>query len=129
MIPVVKALYLCDDVLADPTRTKPHLIGVMNAIRPPSYPYRIKKLCVFAQLIGGQGDVACVVRIVNSANRGLVYESEPFRLRFEERRQTRYFVLRITDIAIQAAGEYWVELTCDGSFVDDAVLRILDEAN
>ncbi len=50
MKPVVKALYLCDDVLSDPTRAKPHLIGVLNAIRPPAFPHVLKKLCVFAQL-------------------------------------------------------------------------------
>lgn len=129
MKPVVKALYLCDDVLSDPTRSKPHLIGVLNAIRPPAFPHVLKKLCVFAQLIGGHGEVRCMIRVVHAANRDLTYESNEFPLRFTDRRQTRYFVLRIEDIALQEPGEYWVELHCNGEFVDDAILRILDEEN
>ena len=71
--------------------------------------------------------VRCSIRVVNSANRELTYESAEFPLRFNDRRQTRYFVLRITGIGIQEPGEYWVELQCNGQFVDDAVLRILGE--
>lgn len=68
IIPVAKALYLCDDILSDPARGKPHLIGVLNAIRVPTFPHTLAKLCVFAQLGGGLGDVRCYVEVVDAAS-------------------------------------------------------------
>ena len=123
MIPIAKALYLCDEVLSDPTRSKPHLIGVLNAIRPPAFPHILKQLCVCAQLSGGHREVRCGVRIVNALDLGVVYESDQFMLRFDERVQIRFLILKLTEITIHAPGEYWIELTCNGEFMDDAVIR------
>lgn len=125
MIPIAKALYLCDDVLIDAQRVKPHVIGVLNSIRPPSFPHVLAKFCVFAQLIGGHGRVECVVRIVNAQNRDVVYESSTQSVHFTDRRQTRYFILKLTDLKIHSPGDYWVELMCNNQFVDDAVFQIL----
>lgn len=102
VIPVAKSLYLCGDILADSTRVKPHLIGVLNAIRPPAVPHTIPHLCVFAQLIGGHGEVRCRVRIVNAHNRDVVYESAEQVVRFDDRLKTRYFILRLAGITARA---------------------------
>jgi hypothetical protein len=96
-IPVAKALYLCDEILSDPNRVKPHVIGVLNAIRPPAFPHVVPRLCVFAQLIGGHGDVRCQVRIVNARNRTVEYESAEQTISFADRLQVRYFALSSTD--------------------------------
>jgi len=97
MIPIAKALYICDEVLMDSTRAKPDLAGVFNAIRPPAFPHVLPRLCVFAQLVGGHGEVNCIVRVVNAQNRDVVYESPRQTVRFDDRRQTRYFMLKITE--------------------------------
>lgn len=125
VVPLAKALYLCDDILSDPARTKPHLIGVLNAIRAPGFPYTLAKLCVFARLVNGYGPVRCRVRIVDGGTRETVYESVENVLRFTDRMQTKYFLLRLTEIAVPAAGTFWVELYCNDVFVDDATLRFL----
>jgi hypothetical protein len=126
VVPVAKALYLCDDILSDPTRVKPHLIGVLNAIRPPAFPHVIPRLCDFAQLIGGYGEVRCVVRVVNAHNQDVAYQSSERLVRFDDRLQTRYFSLRLEQVTIHTPGDFWVEFTCNDQFVDDAVLRILE---
>jgi len=125
VIPVAKALYLCDNILADVTRVKPHLVGVLNAFRPPAFPHVIPQLCVFAQLVGGHGDVRCVVRVVNAQTRDVAYQSTERVIRFDDRLQTRYFSLRLAQVTVHAPGEFWVEFHCNGQFVDAAVLRIL----
>lgn len=125
VIPVAKALYLCDDILSDPTRVKPHLIRVLNAIRTPSFPHVVPRLGVFAQLIGGHGEVRCRVRIVNAQTNDAAYESGEQTIRFDDRLQTRYFVLRLSQITVHSPGDFWVEFFCNGQFLDDAVLRIL----
>jgi hypothetical protein len=125
VIPVGKVLYLCDDILSDPARGKPHLVGILNAIRPPALPHAIPKLCVFARLVGGHGDVRCRVRVVSARDLSVVYESADQPVRFADPLQTRYFVLRLTDVTIHTPGVYWLELSCDGQFLDDAILRIV----
>ena len=127
MTPILNSLFLCDDILSDPARAKPHLIGILNAIRPPTFPYVLKRLCVFAQLIGGWGEIECRVRVVSAKNREVVYESAPVLVHFSDRRQGRYPIVRMLNIALLQPGEYWVELSCSGQFVDDAVLLILGE--
>jgi hypothetical protein len=98
VIPIAKALYLCDDILSDPSRVKPHLIGVFNAVRVPAFPHTLAKLCIFVQLVNGYGEVNCRVRIVNASNRDIMYQSPVHVVRFDDRRQTRYFRLKLTQI-------------------------------
>ena len=85
VIPVAKALYLCDEILSDPARVKPHLIGVLNSIRPPEFPHTVERLCVFATLIGGHGEVRCLGRIVNSRSHEVAYQSTERVVRFDDR--------------------------------------------
>ena len=61
VLPVAKAVFLCDDALEDRANRKLHLLGLFNAVRlqeGEGYPFRLGQLCVFAQLIGGAGEVA-----------------------------------------------------------------------
>ena len=124
VIPIAKALYLCDDVLSDPARGKPHLIGVLNAIRVPAFPHTLPQLCVFARLIDGFGDVRCRVEVSRASDRSLIYRSPERVLIFPDRHQTRYYILRMQQVRCPAAAEYWVEFFCNDEFVDDAVLRL-----
>jgi len=124
VVPIAKALYLCDDVLSDPARVKPHLVGVLNAVRVPAFPHTLAKLCIFAQLVGGFGDVRCQVQVVNASNRDVVYRSPARTVRFDDRRQTRYYSLKLTQIIIPAPADFWVEFFCNDQFVDDATLRV-----
>lgn len=126
IIPVAKALYLCDDILSDPARGKPHLIGVLNAIRVPTFPHTLAKLCVFAQLVGGLGDVRRHVEVVDAASGEVAYRSPARVVRFDDRRQTRYYYLKLTQIVLPAAAEFWVEFFCNGQFLDDATLRVYE---
>lgn len=127
MIPLAKSVYICDDILVDPVRVKPHLIGILNSIRPPTFPHILKKLNVFAQMRGGSGRVECIVRVVNAADGSVVFESSPHAMSFSDRLETQYFILRVTNVGLQKPGEYWVELWCEGVFLDDAVLQVLGE--
>jgi hypothetical protein len=124
IVPIAKALYLCDEVLADRASGKPHLLGILNSIRPPSFPHVLPRLCVFAQLIGGHGEGRCRVRIVAARNLDAVYESSDQVIRFDDRLETKYYTLRLRQITLHGPGEYWVELMWNGRFVDDAVLRV-----
>jgi len=125
VIPVAKALYLCDEILSDPARAKPHLLGVLNAIRVASFPHVLARLCVFAKLSDGLGDIRCRARIVNARTSSIVFETPEHTIRFRDRRQILYANFRIEQLVWTAPGESVVELFCDGQFVDDAVLMVV----
>jgi hypothetical protein len=49
--PIVKGIYVCDDVVGNPVGGKPMIVNLWNTFRPPAgsaFPYMLKKLCVFA---------------------------------------------------------------------------------
>ncbi len=102
LIPVAKSLYLCDEILSDPARVKPHLIGVLNAVHPLSYPHTVQQLCVFARLIDGLGDIRCRVIVTRASDGAVVYRSPEQVLRFPDRHQTRYFTLKMLQVACPA---------------------------
>jgi hypothetical protein len=125
VIPVAKSLYLCDDILSDPARIKPHLIGVLNAIRVPAFPHVLPRLCVFAKLSDGFGDVRCRVRIVDVQDLTAAFETSERTIHFRDRRQILYAMFKIEKLRFLAPGEFVVELFCNDEFVDDAVLMVV----
>ncbi len=85
VMPVSKAVYLCDEVVEDKTSQKVHLLGLFNAVRPPAsshYPFRLGQLCVFAQMIGGVGVLPVHVEVVNAQTEEVIYAFPKQDLRF-----------------------------------------------
>jgi hypothetical protein len=68
-----------------------------------------------------------VVRFVSAESGTVLFESSGHPVQFSDRLATQYFVLRFEEIALQKPGEYWIELWCEGVFLDDAVLRVAGE--
>src|SRR5262249_25315073 len=96
VLPVAKALYLCDEVLEDPSSRKVHFLGVFNAIRSPDVlPLQLGQLCVFVQLVGGIGDVPMHVEIVKPDTDEVIYEFPEQHLRFPTRHSTVSACFRI----------------------------------
>lgn len=130
VVPVTKAVYVCDDVVEDNSSRKVHLLGVFNAVRPQGkspYPFCLGHLCVFAQLIGGVGKVPIHVEIVNAKTEEVVYAFPEERLRFLTRQTTVSACFRIRNCLFSNPGEYIVELYSRDTFIDDRVLHLLAE--
>lgn len=129
VLPIAKAVYLSDDVVQDRQSRKLHVVGIFNAIRPPgqqTYPYQPRQICVFAQLTGGLGEVSVHVEIVEAATEEAIYVFQEQRIRFATRRSTVSACFRIRDCEFPAAGVYIVELYCNGLFLDDRALELLE---
>ena len=130
ILPMAKALYFCDEVLEDPTSLKTHMIGVFNAIRAPAsatFPYRLPEFCVFAQLVGGVGEVPIHVEIVDKNSEVVIYEFPKQHLRFPTRLSIVFACFRIRNCWFTQPGVHVVELYCQDTFIDDRVLHILAE--
>ena len=54
--PTGKIVYVCDEVLQDPTSGEFGFLGIFDDVLPSSasgYPFRLGRMCVAAQLVGG----------------------------------------------------------------------------
>lgn len=126
--PVPKAVYICDDVRPDLARQQINLSGLFSVVRVPAgspFPYTLPRMSVFAQMEDGAGDADLQVAVVGAATGQVVFHSAAHRVRFPGRLSVVSVNIRLTDCPFPAAGEYWVELHCDGEVVGDRVLHVL----
>ncbi len=126
ILPVVKSLWLCDDVLPDLVSGKIHLLGCFNAVRATAYPHRLGQICVVAQLAGGVGDITMRVEITKADGITTVYSSPEYPLHFQSRHSIVRPCIRIRECLFPTSGEYTVVLYCNGTFLDDRTLYLLD---
>lgn len=129
VLPVAKAIYFCDDMVSDPARNKLMIVGMFNAIRVPegsAFPYTLGKLCIFAQLAGGIGEVPARLDIVRAATGDIIYSTGSRLLRFPGRQTTITFSLRLQQFPFPAPGEYLVEFFCYDRYIDDRLLRVIE---
>lgn len=125
--PTGKIVYVCDEVLQDPASGKFSLLGIFDDIVPPpgsGYPFRLGRMCVAAQLVGGSGPVPLRVEVVEGTTQQLARAAGPFAVQFPSRHQVVTVSIRLLDVAFPAPGVYFVELYSQGTFLDDRILRL-----
>lgn len=128
VVPVGKIVYVCDDVLGDPASGKVHALGIFNAIRtdgPGAFPFRLGRLCVFAQLTGGTGQIPARVDVVHGRTQDVVFSSQEVLLNFLDKQTEVAFCFRILGARFPEPGTYFVELYCGRRFIDDRLVRVL----
>ncbi len=122
--PFARALFLCDYAVGYEDG-KTDLYGLFNAIRPSTYPHTQARFCVFAQLVGGFGDVAFYVDVIFRPGNELVWTTEVRHLRFHDREVVVQMALEIQGCLFRQPGSYLLELYCDGACVADVPLLLL----
>lgn len=124
IVPVAKAIYLCDGSIGFATQ-KTDLMGLFNSIRPPSYPHTHTTLVVFAQLNGGLGEMPFYVDIRYAPTDELLFTTKPQMLRFPNRNRVVQFAYSIKQCRFPQRGMYLVELFSRGIWVADTTLELL----
>lgn len=124
VIPVAKAMYLCDYHVGY-SNGKVDLYGLFNAIRPTAgYPYLRSRFCVFVQLVNGRGALPFYVDVCFAETDTLVHTTEPRTLVFAGRTTVLQVVLTINGCRFDKPGLYLLELFCDNTWVCDATLLL-----
>jgi len=124
IIPFVKALYLCDGHLGFANQ-KTDLIGIFNAIRAPAYPHCQRHFAIFAQLIGGLGQVPFYFDVTFRQTGQLVYTTNTHIVIFPRREKLVQLAYTMLSCMFPRPGVYLVELFCDGQWVADTPLDLL----
>lgn len=127
-LPVVKGIYLCDDIQLNPDRDKFYLLGTFSTFRPsePAPPYRLRRLCIFAQLAEVTREISVQAVVLRANTREEAFRTEVHPL---QRPASPLVVVpvafRYTDGEFRESGVYLVELLCNGQFVDDRRLYVI----
>jgi hypothetical protein len=122
VIPVAKALYLCEETDVEGGQT--NLYGLFDALRPRAYPHTHPSFVCFAQLRGGLGDIPCRVEVTRASDSRAVYVTHILPLHFASREQLLQVAATIEGCAFASPGLYLVELYCDNTWVADTTLLL-----
>jgi len=125
--PTGKIVYVRDEVLQDPASGKFSFLGIFDdVVAPPGlgYPFRLGRMCVAAQLVGGSGSLPIHVEVVEGATQNLIRRAGPFTVAFPSRHQIVTVCVRLLNVDFPAPGGYFVELYSQGVFLDDRILRL-----
>ncbi len=125
--PVAKSIYLCDRVALNAANRSLDFGDVFNEVRAPggSFPHTLARMCVFAQFEDGFGDAEFRVVVLSAATGQVAFYSPVYLVPFTSRLAVVSVNVRLTNCPFPAAGEYWVELYCDGVLVGDRALHVL----
>jgi hypothetical protein len=115
---------LCDGSIGFANQ-KTDLIGLFNSIRPRRYPHVQRQFVVFAQMIGGLGQVPFYLDVRFAAADELVHTTSAQTLHFPDRQRVVQMAYTIQGCRFAQPGRYLVELFCDGQWVADTALQLL----
>jgi hypothetical protein len=125
--PTGKIVYVCDEVLQDPTSGKFNFLGIFDDVLPSAaagYPFQLGRMCVAAQLVGGSGQVPIHIEVVDGTTQNLVRGAGPFLVSFPSRHQVVTVCIRVLNLVFPNPGLYFVEIYSHGAFLDDRLLRL-----
>ncbi len=123
--PEVLSLIVCDQIITDRLTGKQSLIGMFSVIHAPKFPVHHPQLSVFTALTGGHGRVELMIRIVdaNESRRPLVEGKG--QVQFNSPLAVANLALQFHGLTFAEAGEYRVQLVCDGNLLREARLRLV----
>ena len=122
VIPVAKALYLCEEV--DSESGAINLYALFNALNPTRFPYAPTMFVAFAQVTGGLGEMTVHIDLVRARDDRVIYVTGVHRLRFDRRSQTLRVVMTFDGLVFEEPGVYFLQLYCDNTWVADTALEI-----
>lgn len=127
MTPILKGVYICDDVVRGSDSGKPVLVNLWDTwwvSTRETFPIRINKLCVFAWLRGGRGSYPFRVDLVICQTGQLIGRTPVHSLDLSVPNRSIYARFMITNFPIPEPGGYLVELFCGTMFLDDQMISV-----
>jgi len=100
---------VCDDVRRE-DNGKFMLLGIFETINAKEFPARHHTLFVANRWCKGEGAFTQKIRIINSKNKAVVFQTEgqPFQLVDIDAHQT--IVSRFNNLLFENPGKYWIEI-------------------
>ncbi len=122
--PDVVAMLVCDQIITDRLTGKQSLIGMFSKVHTASLPATHPQLCVFVALTDGHGKVELTLRIVDSNEARAPIVQGKGTVEFKDPRAIANLALQFHGLTFPEAGEYRVQLYCEGELLREAKLQL-----
>jgi len=103
---------LCDDVRRE-ENGKFMLIGLFEAINSKKFPATHPTLFIVNRWCKGEGDFTQKIRIVNSENKSVVFQTEEQAFQLADINRHHTLVSRFHNLVFPTPGKYWLEVLLD----------------
>jgi hypothetical protein len=104
---------LCDDVRRE-ENGKFMLIGLFEAISAKKFPATHPSMFVVNRWCKGEGRFTQKIRIVNSKDKSLVFQTDDQAFELSDIDMHHTLVSRFNNLAFPSSGKYWVEILLNG---------------
>ncbi len=127
-LPMVPGLFLCDDVVREPSTQNVSLIRTFTGLAADQFPWAPHSYTVFASLTDGFGTFTAELRIslLDDPAETVYIVRHP--LHFPDRLRTVNYVMRVTQCRFPRAGVYVAALFLDGEWLAQRSLRVYPRA-
>jgi len=127
LLPVLRCMILCEEVVSDPTRANRYtLVGVLHEVRPfltSPYPYLHARLDMFVQLTSCHGPGQARVEIVRADNGRVEWHSPTGVFPFSnDPLAVRSIILRLHGLVFPDPGLYWARLWYNNALLAEQAL-------
>jgi hypothetical protein len=114
LLPVVRHLLVCEDLIYDPANpqgvTIKNLLGNIRSVEQPPYPLLYAQLCVYVQLTECRGVGEVRLRIEEADTNTLLYRTPKLKVSFGNDPLKKHGLpFRIRDLLFPSAGLYSIE--------------------
>jgi hypothetical protein len=128
VLPRAQAMVLCDEVEeSDEEEGTHHLTGVRSKIQVPSFPSTRRRLCVFLQMSGHEGDAICRLEVHRLATDERIYRTSPRPISFQDPVLVVPVIYRLRNCEFPAPGVYYVQIFHENKMIGERPLHLVEE--
>ena len=127
LLPVAKPFLLCDDVIANPTTGKPHIVNLWDTVTVPptaSWPFTLPKLCLFAWLRDGLGTTRFRFELVNLSTGKLAARPWTQSVQLRHPLDSLYAKFLLPNVEFASPGYDSIKVHWNGEIADDHCFRV-----
>ncbi|MEM7392349.1 MAG: hypothetical protein AAF492_08360 [Verrucomicrobiota bacterium] len=121
--PDLQSSLLCDDVRQE-SNGKFMLIGLFDAINPPSLPIRYPKLFMLTRWCSGEGQFSQQTRILKPDQSSVLVEGKKIPVKLPSPESTATNVEVFVNVAFEEEGTHWIEIHLDADLKVRYPLRV-----
>ncbi len=121
--PILLSAVICDRVIIDKMTGMPSLINIIQTLRAPKFPTRMRLLVFFCELTNGRGNASTKVRLIESQKKEKVMFEQKGSVKFQDIKQIVTMSLNMQGVVFPEPGEYRFQLFVDEELIGERRLQ------
>jgi hypothetical protein len=122
--PIAESLVICDHIITEAGTNKKSLIGIFNSLASTNFPVQHPKLCVYAAMSNGRGEMVVDLRCVRMKDSKEVFKLSGT-LQFPDPNAVIELVANLNQFPFEQDGLYSFELVCEDEILLEKRFNVL----